>query len=115
MPGSMNKNHLTFALLMQIQGGRILPISQAELSPDLGNDSQQLALTRGVLCIAWSWSDVQANLEDFRLLMASDNKDADTSMTDSELHVIGDVIGKITAHEMILGSTLGRYVDYLFN
>lgn len=106
MPGSMNKNHLTSALLMQIQGGRTLPKSQVDLSFDLGSDSQQLALTRGVLCITWSWSDVQANLEDFRLLMASDNKDAETSMTDSELHVIADVIGEIAAHNMILGSTL---------
>ena len=80
----------------------------------MGNESHQLALAQGLWCITWYWSDVQANKEDFQLLMSSDNKDADTSMSDSEPHVIGDVIGKIKSSYMILGKTLeGTMTIYL--
>ena len=106
MPASMNKNHLTSGLLMQAQGRRFFPSDGNELSHDLGNESHQLALTKGVLSITWSWADVQANKEDFQLLMASYNKDAENAMADSELHAIADVIVKMGDIYMVAGQTL---------
>lgn len=41
MPGSINKNHLTFGLVMQSQGGRFFSINGQEITFDLGNEAHQ--------------------------------------------------------------------------
>ena len=91
---------------MQIQGGRILPGTKIEFTADLGNEPQQRAMTKGLKCITWSHADVMANLDDFRMLMGSDNKGSDTGMDDSELHIIGNTLSDMQAVRLKVGGPL---------
>ena len=110
MAGAMKANHLICVLLMQIHGGRTLLGTEMELTTSMGNEAQQRALEKGLRCITWSHSDVMVNLADFKLLMASDNKDADTAMPDSELHVIGSTLVDIATTPIGVGQTLEKVI-----
>ena len=90
--GTFRKSHLAAALLIIKQGTHKWPDSDRFITADQGNDSLQETLRLGMWCISWAHEDVVANLDAFKLLMASDNWEADEQMGDCELAVTNRIV-----------------------
>ena len=90
--GTFRKSHLACALLI-IKLGTYKwpdtdPLRSGYINADKANPALKQTLKEGMNCKTWSHEDVYADLENYKLLMASDNWEADEQMGDDELSVI---------------------------
>jgi len=73
------------------------------ITAEQGNPALQETLREGMWCQVWDYADVYANLEAFKLLMASDNWADDEQMGDDELAVLNRIcecMGTVRSAEM---------------
>ena len=104
--GTFRKSHLACALLI-IKLGTYKwpdtdPLRSGYINADKANPALKQTLKEGMNCKTWSHEDVYADLENYKLLMASDNWEADEQMGDDELSVINRLC------ECIVTATAGR-------
>ena len=86
------KSHLACALLI-IKLGTYKwpdtdPLRSGYINADKANPALKQTLKEGMHCKTWSHEDVYADLENYKLLMASDNWEADEQMGDDELSLL---------------------------
>jgi len=100
---TFRKSHLACALLIIKQGTHKWPDSDRFITAEQGNAALQETLREGMWCQVWSHADVYADLETFKMLMASDNWEADEQMGDDELSVLNRIcecMGTVRSPEM---------------
>ena len=108
--GTFRKSHLAAALLIIKRGAHTWPNTGQLITAEQGNDCLRETLQQGMWCKVWSHEDAyaEANLEFFKLLMASDNWAADEQMADDELAVLNRIF-ECTA--TVHASEVGAGVD----
>ena len=100
---TFRKSHLACALFIIKLGTYKWPGTERLITAEQGNPELQETLREGMWCLSWDHADVYANLEAFKLLMASDNWEADEQMGDCELAVLNRIcecIGTSRSTEM---------------
>ena len=104
--GTFRKSHLAAALLIIKQGTFKWPETDQYITADQGNADLKDTLRLGMRCQVWDHEDVTKHIESFKILMASDNWEADEQMGDDELSVMNRIFEcKATVHSPDLGLT----------
>ena len=104
-------SHLACALLIIKLGTYKWPGTERLITKEQGNQELQVTLREGMWCQTWDHTDVYANLEDFKMLMASDNWEADEQMGDCELSVLNRICECLgTVHSAEMGRTMNQTV-----
>ena len=109
--GTFRKSHLACALLIIKLGTYKWPGTEKLITKEQGNQELQVTLREWMWCQTWDHADVYANLDDFKMLMASDNWEADEQMGDCELSVLNrlcESLGTVRSAEM--GRTMDQTV-----
>ena len=86
--GTFRKSHLACTLFIIKMGNHKWPGTDRYITADQANAASRETLREGMWCKTWLHEDVYADLDTFKLLMASDNWEADEQMGDDELSVI---------------------------
>ena len=99
--GTFRKSHLACALLIIKLGTYKWPGTERLITAEQGNPELQETVREGMWCQVWDYADVYANLEAFKLLMASDNWANDEQMGDDELAVtsISTIVVEVSEDE----------------
>jgi len=109
--GTFRKSHLACALWMIKLGTFKWPGAERFSTEEQGNQELKVTLREGMWCEVWNHADVYANLDDFKMLMASDNWEADEQMGDCELSVLNRISECLrTVHSAEMGRSMDQTV-----
>ena len=101
--GVFRKTHLATALLIIKLGTFMWPGTQTFINVDNANPDLQETLRLGMHCLVWEHADVVREISTFKVLMASDNWDADDVMGDDELAIIARMYDAMDTEKMAVG------------